>query len=272
VTLPGRPDNMDDYPYGHVVVVGQWREGQGGRVPHAYLDAVKTAGGRAKLFSTFEPAAGEKLPDGFESVMGLDPDDASPMDDAIGLLLPGGGDIDPDWYGRPRHPRTHNVNNRRDRFEQTLMNEALRRDVPVFAICHGMQLLNVCLGGTLYQHLADSPQRVDHDCGYPSPAPVHRLRVKERNALAKYLGACQLEVNSHHHQGLDQVAGPLEEVAWAEDGVLEAVVSQAHSWVVGVQWHPEVMASTDPAQGRLFEAFIAAARNYSSGKTAKATA
>lgn len=257
---------------GRIVVVGQWREGQGGRIPSAYLDAIRTAGGTPKLVSTFDAGPGEVIPDGVEASMGLADDDASPIEEAVGLVLPGGGDIDPDWYGRTRHPRTHNVNNRRDRFERSLINEALRRDMPVLAICHGMQLLNVCLGGTLHQHLADDPNRVDHDCGYPGSDPMHRLRVKERSALARYLGVTNLEVNSHHHQGLDDVAGSLEEVAWAEDGVLEAVESRAHSWVIGVQWHPEAMASKWGAQHRLFEAFVTACRQFDSAPTVKATA
>jgi putative glutamine amidotransferase len=257
---------------GHIVVVGQWREGQGGRIPVAYLDALRAAGGSPKLFSTFEPGPGQTLPRDIECCMGLEADDDSPMAGAVGLVLPGGGDIDPDWYGRPRHPRTRNVNTRRDRFERTLLNEALRSDLPVLAICHGMQLLNVCLGGTLHQHLADDPERVNHDCGIPRAEGIHDLTVKDDSVLANVFGATEVAVNSHHHQGLDDVAGSLEQVAWAEDGVLEAVVSRAHSWVVGVQWHPEAMASTSREQRRLFEAFVEACVEFASSRTTRATA
>jgi len=257
---------------GPIAVVGQWREGQGGRIPHAYLDAVSAAGGTPRLLSTFDPGPGEVVPAGIDAEMGIDPEDATRLDGAAALVLPGGGDIDPDWYGHPRHPKTHNVNHRRDRFEATLIHEALRRDMPVLAICHGMQLLNVCMGGTLQQHLADSPQRIDHDRGYPSAEPVHRLRIKERNQLARYLGGSELRVNSHHHQGLGDVAGDLEEVAWAEDGVLEAVVSRSHSWVIGVQWHPEAMALVHAAQANLFVALVEAADAFVTGRIATATA
>lgn len=257
---------------GHIVVVGQWREGTGGRIPVPYLDAIRAAGGRSKLVSAFEPGPQEIVPEGVDAVMGLEPDDDSPMNEAVGLVLPGGGDIDPSWYGRDRHPETHNVNHRRDRFELTLLEEALNRDVPVLAICHGMQLLNVHLGGTLHQHL---PKHRQHDAGAPGPDPVHEVRIRERCLLAGYLGATRVAVNSHHHQGLDDVADVLEEVAWADDGVLEAVASRTSTWVVGVQWHPEVMAPRAAPHARLFGAFVdatAAFAERSAGRSARATA
>jgi putative glutamine amidotransferase len=260
-------------PYrGHIVVVGQWREGQGGRIPVAYIDALRATGGVPKLVSTFDPGPGEEVPTDVDAAMGLDDDDVSPMENAVGLVLPGGGDIDPDWYGRPRHARTHNVNTRRDRFERVLMNDALRRDIPVLAICHGMQLLNVCLGGTLHQHLQDGSNGVVHDRGYPGPDPVHRVRIKDRSVLAGVLGGTSLGVNSHHHQGLDDVAGGLEEIGWAEDGLVECVASRAHSWVIGVQWHPEAMAPKSDEQRRLFKAFVAACDQFDSSREARATA
>jgi putative glutamine amidotransferase len=261
------------YPNGgHVVVVGQWREGQGGRIPVPYMDAIRSAGGAPKLFSTFEPGPGERVPPHFEALMGLEPDDASPLAGAVGLVLPGGGDIDPDWYGRPRHPKTHNVNIRRDRFERTLLDRALEQDMPVLAICHGMQLLNVHFGGTLHQHLEDDPARLGHDAGGPTPDPAHSVVVKQKSRLARYLGSMHVEVNSHHHQGLDTVPTALEEVGWADDGVLEAVVARTHSWVVGVQWHPEIMAPHYDAQQNLFEAFVDATVAFAEGHAVKATA
>lgn len=256
-----------------IVVVGQWRQGQG-RLPLAYTRAVAAAGGRVRIASAFHVPASHELPSGVEVLDGREPKDVSVLDGAAGLLLPGGGDIDPSWYGRPRHPQTHNVNHLRDRFELGLLEVALDRDMPVLAICHGMQLLNVLLGGTLDQHLADSPQRVDHDDGNPQAKAVHELRVNERSVLAGVLGASHLKVNSHHHQGVADVASDLQEVAWAEDGVLEAVVDAKHMWVVGVQWHPEVMAPIDGSQASLFRAFVEAAESYAArvGPAAKASA
>jgi gamma-glutamyl-gamma-aminobutyrate hydrolase PuuD len=194
-------------------------------------------------------------------VLGVEPTDISGLEGASGLLLPGGGDIDPDWYGVERHPRTHNVSHRRDRFELSLLAAALERDMPVFAICHGMQLLNVHLGGTLEQHLADDPSRLEHDRDRPRAEPVHDVRIADGSILARVMGT-EGPVNSHHHQGLGKVSGSLEQIAWAEDGVLEAVVAPANTWVLGVQWHPEAMADTDEHQRGLFEEFLDAATAY----------
>jgi putative glutamine amidotransferase len=257
---------------GNIVVVGQWREGQGGRLPRPYVDAIRAAAGEPVVYSTFELGPDQEHPDGYEAVMGLETDDVSPLDDAAGLVLPGGGDIDPSWYNRPRHPQSRSINHRRDSFEGNLLAAALERDLPVLAICHGMQLLNVHLGGTLHQHLADLPGRVEHDVGYPSPDPIHGVKVVEDSSLAEILGSTRVQTNSHHHQGLDHVPAPLMECAWAEDGVLEGVVSTEHSFVVGVQWHPEVMINDHEPQLQLFQAFVAAAAEYSSAESVKATA
>jgi gamma-glutamyl-gamma-aminobutyrate hydrolase PuuD len=245
---------------GHVVVVGQIRQ-DGKRIPATYAHAVQIAGGHPKVFSTFDLVEDEPIPEGLEVVSELDPYDDSPLEGAVGLLLPGGGDIDPEWYGKQRHPRTHHVNHRRDRFEMTLLSEALERDLPVLAICHGMQLLNVFLGGTLIQHLSDDPRMLQHDRDRPRAEPAHELRVKVGSRFAEITGlGNRTAVNSHHHQGLGAVPHVLEQVAWAEDGCLEAVVSREHSWVVGVQWHPEAMVDTDAHQRNLFEAFVSATR------------
>jgi len=257
---------------GHIVVVGQWREGQGGRLPLPYVDAVRAAGGDPVIYSTFELGPEQEHPAGYEAVMGLEPDDVSPLEEAAGLVLPGGGDIDPSWYKRPRHPQSRSINHRRDNFELNLLSEALERDLPVLAICHGMQLLNVHLGGTLHQHLADLPGRVEHDAGYPSPTPSHGVKIVEGSPLAEMFGATRVQTNSHHHQGLDYVPAPLAECAWAEDGVLEGVASTEHSFVVGVQWHPEVMVDAYEPQLQLFHAFVAAAGEYSASEEVKATA
>ncbi len=252
-TAPGRP---------WIAVVAQWRKGLT-RIPIPYSHAVRSSGGHTKVLSTFDLPVSEQVPVGLEVIPKLDPYDPSPLQGASGLLIPGGGDIDPELYGCPRHPRTHNVSNRRDRFELTLLGHALEHDMPVFAICHGMQLLNVFFGGRLVQHLPDDPARLEHDRDMPRAEPVHNLHVKQGSRFEDLIGAVNAPVNSHHHQGLDGAAGPLEEVAWAEDHVLEAVVSRDHTWVVGVQWHPEAMADTDRHQRRLFDQFVAATRAYS---------
>jgi putative glutamine amidotransferase len=251
----------DKQEQGHIVVVGQWREGHA-RLPIPYAEALIEAGGQPKIFSTFTLFPDQEVPQHLEIHLGVDPDDHSPLEGASGLLLPGGGDIDPAWYGRSPHPRTNRISHRRDEFERTLLCEALERDLPILAICHGMQLLSVHLGGTLDQHLSDNPKRLDHDPSDPSPGAVHKVHVEEDSVLAEILDETEIAVNSSHHQGLEGAPDGLEEIAWSEDGVLEAIVSRDHSWVVGVQWHPEAMAPVDDTQMRLFRAFVEASQAY----------
>jgi putative glutamine amidotransferase len=228
---------------------------------------VTQAGGAVKVLSTFEELASEEIPDDVELHAELDPYDASHLEGASGLVLCGGGDVDPQLYGRKRHPRTHNVSQRRDRFELTMIGAALDQDMPMLAICRGMQLLNVHFGGALDQHLLDTPGRFDHYRDRPIAEPAHDLSVKEGSLLAEIVGSPHVKVNTHHHQGLEAPAGPLDEIAWAEDGVLEAVESREHSWVLGVQWHPEAMAPVDRTQAGLFEAFVDAVRHYEARET-----
>jgi gamma-glutamyl-gamma-aminobutyrate hydrolase PuuD len=244
-----------------VAIAGQWRK-DAGKFPLLYARAVQLAGGSPYVLSTFDIPASEEVPANVPLTTGIDPYDASGLDGASALLLPGGGDIDPEWYGCARHPSTHGVSHRRDRFELTLLEEALRRDMPVLAICHGMQLLNVHLGGTLDQHLADRPQRLQHDRDMPRSEPVHKIRMNERSSLARIIGSTNADVNSHHHQGLDRIGEGLQEIAWAEDGVLESICSTRHTWVLGVQWHPEAQAPVDARQLAIFEDLVTAGLAY----------
>jgi putative glutamine amidotransferase len=201
----------------------------------------------------------------------LDPDEVEALDDACGLVLSGGGDVDPALYGQSPHPRTYNVTPRRDRFELELLQAALDRDMPVLAICRGMQLLNVFLGGTLEQHILDVPGRLEHDRDRPRAEDAHDVLTAAGSELTLLLGD-RAPVNSHHHQGLDVVAEPLEEIAHAPDGVLEGVVSRAHSWVLGVQWHPEAMVPIDRRQTAIFTAFVEATERYARSYTRVASA
>ena len=232
-----------------------------GRIPVDYLAALRRAGGAPVVVSALEMCS-EEAPSGHLEVLdALTPDDVSALEDSRGLVLTGGGDVDPAFYGQERHPSTYNVSRRRDLFEFNLLAEALARDMPVLAICRGMQLLNVHLGGTLEQHLSDRPRRLEHDRDRLRAEPAHEVRTVTGSGLASWIGR-RAPVNSHHHQGLDVVARPLEEIAYAEDGVLEAVASREHSWVVGVQWHPESMVLVEPRQLEIFAAFVAATERY----------
>ena len=246
---------------GHIAITSLKRAGRM-RPPTDYVLAIESAGGWPRVFSTFTPSDPDDVPAGIDLTHGLDPDDISALDGAIGLVLPGGGDIDPQMYGQERHPHTHAVNRRRDRYEANLLEAALERDLPVLAICRGMQLLNVVLGGTLEQHLADDPSRLDHYRDRPRADHAHGLKIKPGTLFEEIFESTDLQINSHHHQGLERVAPTLDEVAWAEDGVLEGVVVTNQTWTVGVQWHPEVMAPVEARQLKIFKAFVAAAERY----------
>jgi putative glutamine amidotransferase len=189
------------------------------------------------------------------------PDDTSGLEGARGLLLTGGGDVDPSMYGQKPHPHTYNVTPVRDHFERKLLDVALARDMPVLAICRGMQLLNVHLGGTLEQHLPEVPGRLHHDRDRPRSEAAHEVSIAEDSILGAWLGR-RAPVNSHHHQGLGFVASGLEEVAHAPDGVIEGVVAPDHTWVVGVQWHPEAMVPLYDTQLGIFKELVDAAERY----------
>ena len=181
-----------------------------------------------------------------------------------GLCLAGGDDVDPACYGEARHPALGAVDGARDRTEIWLSRRALAEQLPVLAICRGIQVLNVAAGGTLYQDL--SAQRSDSlPHGYrPSSAnpwdrPTHRIRLAPDSSLARLLATDELHTNSFHHQAVKQVAEGFTPVAWADDGVIEAIEATGQPFIIGVQWHPEAMAKRDPAAQQLFKAFVAAA-------------
>jgi putative glutamine amidotransferase len=231
------------------------------RVPVDYVDAVGRAGGEPYVVSTYDICEDERRPDGLEVIDGLEVTETSDLEGASGLVLTGGGDVDPAFYGQQPHPRSYNISRRRDTFEFNLLEEALSRDMPVLAICRGMQVLNVHLGGTLEQHLLDTAGRLEHYRDRTRAEPAHEVHLRPGTWLADWLGE-RVPVNSHHHQGLDVIAEGLQEAGRAEDGVLEAVVSHAHSWVVGVQWHPEAMVPLDDTQLRIFRALVEASGRF----------
>lgn len=177
---------------------------------------------------------------------------------AAGLLLMGGSDVNPARYGQARDQQAEEADNARDELECALIEEALSRDLPVMAICRGLQILNVQQGGTLIQHLPSTArhrQRTE-DRG----APVHQIEIVPGTALAAIAGGppgtLNWGVNSRHHQAIDTLADGLRISARdPEDGTIEAVERPDKRFVIGVQWHPENMSATDPCQARLFQAF-----------------
>jgi putative glutamine amidotransferase len=180
---------------------------------------------------------------------GIEPvEDIVTLDGLDGLLLAGGNDVDPALYGAAREPQTEDPDTVRDCLELALLDEALRRDIPVLGICRGIQLLNVALGGTLRQHIDG------HKC--PKQREVHAVAIARGSKLETMLGAGDYIVNSRHHQCVDRIAEGLVPTAQSPDGIVEAVEFPAKRFVLAVQWHPE--ARTDGSDARIFEAFSAA--------------
>jgi putative glutamine amidotransferase len=213
-------------------------------LPYAYVNAVRQAGGRPVLL----PPGGD-ADEAAATVAGLD-----------GLVVSGGPDIDPVRYGQARHPRTQPSVPVRDAWDLAVTGAALTAGVPLLAICRGMQVLNVCRGGTLHQHVPDLVGHDRHE-GTPGFYARHRVRVSPDSVLAGILPEPGFfEVPTYHHQAVDLPGDGLRAAAWAEDGLIEAVetgpseLGGLPGFVLGVQWHPE--------QGddvRLFGALVSAA-------------
>ena len=180
-----------------------------------------------------------------------------------GLVLTGGGDIDPARFGQARHPRVDDVSAARDELELGLTRRAVDENVPLLAICRGIQVLNVALGGTVVQDIpGERPGPIAHSQSEPRQQPTHAVKVMgEGTRLGRVLGALELDVNSMHHQAIDRLGAGLREVAWAPDGIIEGVeMSGDDRFVLGVQWHPEELVAHDRAARNLFAAVVDVAR------------
>jgi putative glutamine amidotransferase len=173
-----------------------------------------------------------------------------------GVLLTGGGDIDPARYGLVAEPETANVDSARDASELALVKSAMERRLPILAICRGAQLLNVALGGTLIQDLKDEVGDT-HRQPFHRYRAVHRVDLQSGSVLAERCGATRIEVNSIHHQAIGEVASSLRPVGVAKDGVIEALESSDQR-ALAVQWHPECL-SEDEVSAALFSWLIDAA-------------
>ena len=211
---------------------GHWQL-EAALVPYDYVRAVERAGGRAVLVPPDD--------DGSEEL----------LDALDGLIFSGGNDLAPESYGAEADPTTTGTNPARDSGELALLTAALERDLPVLAICRGAEVLNVARGGDLVQHLPDVVGHEGHRA-VVGEFSEHTVRVDPASRIESAPGA----VKSHHHQGLGRLGDGLREIAWADDGVVEAVEDPEKPFLVGVLWHPE--AGEDQ---RLFDQLVAAARD-----------
>ncbi len=183
-----------------------------------------------------------------------------------GLIFSGGADIDPARYGETDiHPMTYDISDERDRFEIDLLNAAVARDMPVLCICRGIQVLNVALGGSLVQHIDDQieqplPHR-QHEVGIMGTESSHDVTFIEGSLSAEVFESTAVPVNSLHHQSLATPAAGVRVEGVSQDGVIESVSVPSCRFVLGLQWHPELLYKTLPAQLKPFEALVEAARS-----------
>lgn len=176
-----------------------------------------------------------------------------------GLLLSGGEDIDPVRYGEPLHEKCGRITPERDETELTLARWAVDEKKPLLAICRGIQVLNVALGGSLYQDIqAQVPEALPHTWypDHPRNLRPHQVAIAPGTCLARILETTSLAVNSLHHQAVKDVAPRLVVTALAPDQIIEAVEAKDHPFAVAVQWHPEELTPDDAGAQRLFDALI----------------
>ncbi len=210
----------------------------GWHTPALYVDAVLRAGGVPMMLSGQCPDCAERW-----------------LDVVDGVVLIGGGDINPAEFGSAGHETIYNLSAERDAMELALMRALLTHPKPVLAICRGMQILNTVLGGTLHVHLPDVVgESVLHRA--PPRDPIqHSIQVAADSELAKVIGQ-QVHTASWHHQAIDQLGQGLKAVAWAPDGVIEAVELEGRQDLLAVQWHPEITAAEDNGQQHMFDWLI----------------
>ena len=214
-------------------------------LPHAYFDAVRHFGGIPMLIPVYATDA-ERM---------------YLLDQCDGLVLTGGDDIDPIRYGEQIWNDTVEPAPERDEAEWKVCSMALERKIPILGICRGFQLLNVFLGGSLYQ---DLPTQYTSDIGHRMEKPdirtSHSCVIDIQTPLYKWVGEAQIGVNSHHHQAVKDLAPGLAAMASATDGLVEAFYRPECRFCWGVQWHPEKIWQIEPSSGKVFEAFMDACR------------
>jgi putative glutamine amidotransferase len=180
------------------------------------------------------------------------------IDSVSGLVLTGGEDVDPALYGEKRHEKVRSVNSARDATEAALISAAKRRGTPIFAICRGVQILNVALGGSLVQDIpSECHTTIAHDEDTARDSRAHDIAIEPGSLIARAVGTEHCRVNSFHHQSVKRVAAGMRVTATSPDGIIEGIESADDGWwAMGVQWHPEEMTdSPEPWDRGLFKAF-----------------
>jgi putative glutamine amidotransferase len=234
--------------------VTRWPDGGYG-VPGPYVDSLRRAGARTAIVAPGEPGEPEEI---------LEPFD--------GLLLVGGGDVEPSRYGaEPDAAHDYGVEPDRDAFEIALLLEADRRHVPTLCVCRGMQVMNVAFGGSLHQHLPDVEGLLEHGVPLQGTQTLHAVTPTPGSRLSASTKSGPLMCASHHHQGVDRLGEGLAVSGASDDGLVEAIErivedqqDEWQTWMLGVQWHPEETAPHDPAQQSLFDALTLIARLHGS--------
>lgn len=215
------------------------------QVGQAYVHAVESAGGIPLAIPIYQNTA-----DDLDYLL-------SCLD---GVLFSGGGDIELQRFNGKSHPKVYGTSPERDSLEFNLMEKVINADLPMLAICRGIQVLNVAFGGDLYTHIQDqlaTSQKHDWFPGYPRDKIAHKVSIKRGSLLGDIFNVDEVEVNSLHHQGISRMGDGLEATAFAPDGLVEGLEVQAARFAVGVQWHPECLP-TDSEMKKLFRSFVKA--------------
>lgn len=187
------------------------------------------------------------------------------------VLLPGGPDVDPTYYGADRHPQTIEIDDARDTLELTLARWTYDDDRPLFGICRGHQVMNVAFGGTLIQ---DIPSEVETELAHATPSTLprntirHEVEINPDSRLAAILGTAHVSVNSLHHQSVERAGTGVQITGKSPDGVVEALEVPNKRYMLSVQWHPEDLYNNDDAMKRLFASFVQAARESAASESA----
>ena len=211
-------------------------------LPAQYLESVRRAGGVPFLIAPDETEFDEILPR------------------LSGLVLTGGGDMNPELYQGDSHETIYMIDDERDQGETEIFNRFHETGLPILGICRGMQIINVAWGGSLIAHLPDHfGESILHRAPPRVPTP-HQVKLDPDSRLSQMMEVSEAEISSWHHQALDCVAEGLKVVAHSQDGVIEAVECHQHPWLYAIQWHPELTSANDPAQQRLFDHLVRASQ------------